>query len=122
MGSLGIRIRKARLQKRMTQGELAEALKISRSAVGNWESPTGILPSSARMTAIALVLEVSYEWLATGRGEPSLSPDWTSGTYAEMVDDPVERRVLHMFRNARSATRKTVLQVLETSGAPPGRY
>jgi len=116
MASLGIRIRKARLQKRMTQNDLAAALKISRSAVGNWESPTGISPSSARLIAIALATEVSYEWLATGRGEPSLSLDWTPAADAELVDDPVEQQLLHAFRHSRSSTRKMVLQMLEAQG------
>ncbi len=113
MGSLAIRTRKARLQRRMMQSQLAALLKISRSAVGNWESPTGISPSSARLIAITLATEVSYEWLATGRGEPSLSLDWIPGTDAELVDDPTERRLLHAFRHARTSTRKMVWHLLE---------
>lgn len=112
-GSLGIRIRMARRRKEMTQGQLASVLHVSRSAVGNWESVTGISPSSTRLIAIALATEVSYEWLATGRGEPSLCEDWTPAADAELVDDPVERRVLRAFRHARPATRKMVLQMLE---------
>ncbi len=112
-GSLGTRIRMARQRKKMTQSELAAELKVSRSAVGNWESFTGISPSSARLISIALATEVSYEWLATGRGEPALCEDWTPAADAELVDDPVERRLLHAFRHARSVTRKMVLQMLE---------
>lgn len=112
-GSLGVRIRTARLRKKMTQGELAAVLRGSRSAVGNWESLTGISPSSARLITIALAMEVSFEWLATGRGEPALCEDWTPATNAELVDDPIERHLLTAFRRARSTTRKMVLQILE---------
>lgn len=119
-GSLGIRIRMARQRKKMTQGKLAAELRVSRSAVGNWESVTGISPSSARLIAIALATEVSYEWLATGRGEPSLCEDWTPAADAELVDDPVERRLLQAFRHARSATRRMVLQMLEARAASRG--
>ncbi len=112
-GSLGIRIRMARRRKEMTQGQLASVLHVSRSAVGNWEAVSGISPSSTRLIAIALATDVSYEWLATGRGEPSLCEDWTPAADAELVDDPLERRVLRAFRHARPATRKMVLQMLE---------
>lgn len=112
-GSLGTRIRMARQRKKMTQGELAAAVRVSRSAVGNWESLTGISPSSPRLIAIALTTEVSFEWLATGRGEPSQGEDWAPAADAELVDSPIERRLLHAFRHSHSATRKMVLQMLE---------
>ncbi|MGE8212095.1 helix-turn-helix transcriptional regulator [Stenotrophomonas sp.] len=112
---LGIRIRKARRKMKMTQAELATQLKVSRSAVGNWESPTGISPSTTRLITIALVTDVSFEWLATGRGELDAVPRETPiGEGMEMIDDPSERRLLKAYRSCRAATRKLVLQIVET--------
>lgn len=111
--NLGTRIRSARRRSGMTQVQLAERLKVGRSAVGNWESATGISPASARLREIALVTEVSYEWLATGRGEPSAHELERPAIDAELVDDPAERRLLSAFRACKAVTRQAVLQMVE---------
>ncbi|MGE8232266.1 MAG: helix-turn-helix transcriptional regulator [Stenotrophomonas sp.] len=115
---LGIRIRKARRKMKMTQAELASQLKVSRSAVGNWESPTGISPSTMRLITIALVTDVSFEWLATGRGELDAISAAIPSENAELVDDPSERRLLLAYRSCRAATRKLVLQIVEAQKIP----
>ncbi|WP_269792131.1 helix-turn-helix domain-containing protein [Stenotrophomonas sp. Iso1] len=109
---LANRIRRARRKKGMTQAELASQLKVSRSAVGNWESPTGIMPCTTRMITIAMVTDVSFEWLATGRNGLEVIPAPPQSN-VEMVDDPHERRLLMAYRTCRAATRKLVLQIVE---------
>ena len=110
---LANRIRRARRKKGMTQAELAARLNVSRSAVGNWESPTGIMPCTTRLITIALVTEVSFEWLATGRNGLEAIPAPPSNSEVELVDDPQERRLLRGYRTCRAATRKLVLQIVE---------
>ncbi|WP_449467676.1 helix-turn-helix transcriptional regulator [Stenotrophomonas humi] len=109
---LANRIRRARRKKGMTQAELASQLKVSRSAVGNWESPTGIMPCTTRMITIAMVTDVSFEWLATGRNGLEVIPA-PPQSGVEVVDDPHERRLLMAYRTCRAATRKLVLQIVE---------
>lgn len=116
---LANRIRRARRRKGMTQAELASQLKVSRSAVGNWESPTGIMPSTTRMITIALVTDVSFEWLATGRHGLDVVPAIAPQSSVEMVDDPHERRLLLAYRTCRAATRKLVLQIVEGQRLTP---
>lgn len=119
--NLGARIRQARRRVGMTQSQLAERLKVGRSAVGNWESTTGISPASARLREVAVVTGVSYEWLATGRGDPAAHELERPAVDGELVDDPLERRLLSAFRTCRSTTRRVVLQMIEIQAAQQAR-
>jgi transcriptional regulator with XRE-family HTH domain len=111
------RIRKARTMKGYSQAELARRLKISRSAVANWECGAKF-PSSARLQALAMAADVSYEWLATGRGSPSLKQDWTPAADVDIVDEPDERQLLSAYRNSTKPVRKRILEfVASTSPA-----
>jgi len=67
------------------------------------------------LITIALVTDVSFEWLATGRGDLDAVPRTTTMVEGvEMIDDPSERRLLQAYRSCRAATRKLVLQIVET--------
>lgn len=112
---LSNRIRAARRHANFSQIKLAEKLGISRSAVANWECANPGNPATARLEKMALVLGVSYEWLATGRGSmtyqqvPEASPD----TGAARVEDPIERRLLDAFRYAPDRARLLIMEMAE---------
>lgn len=111
---LSTRIRTARVRMGMSQAELAEALGVSRSAVGNWESAKGrVFPSTERLAELAVATGVSYEWLATGRGPSQTSSEGIPAADAEFVDDPVERRLLQAFRACGEQFQQAILTVLE---------
>lgn len=112
----GIRIRKARIGKRYSQSDLADKLQVVRSAVANWECG-GKSPSSARLQRIAVVTEVSYEWLATGRGGPSLSDNWIPAARGEIVDDPREILLLQAYRECNAAGKRSVMKLLAESSS-----
>jgi len=61
------RIHLARKRKNLTQLQLAELVHVTKSACGQWERGT-TSPSVENLARIALVLGISFEWLATGRG------------------------------------------------------
>src|SRR3546814_2971201 len=65
------RIRLASRGCALSQVQLARRLDVQRSAVANWESGASS-PSSAHREHLARVLDVTNEWLATGRGEMAL--------------------------------------------------
>lgn len=72
LSSMAVRIRRSRSRSlaSMTQGELAHAVGVNRSAVAQWEREHGgTHPSVAHLAAIALATKVTFEWLATGRGQ-----------------------------------------------------
>lgn len=63
--SVGARIRAARLARAMTQADLAAAVRVSRSAVAQWETErSGQVRGN--LTRIASVLGVSVEHLLSG--------------------------------------------------------
>lgn len=117
---LNIRIRRARHSKGFSQADLARQLNVNRSAVANWECAAKV-PSSARLQQLAIVTEVSYEWLATGRGTPSLHEDWIPAADMEIVEDPDEIRILHAYRECTPADRRNLLQALASRSSAARR-
>jgi len=69
MSELGDRIRRARGLAGMNQTAMATAVGVSRGAATQWEGGD-TEPTPANLRKIAEVTTVSYEWLATGIGEP----------------------------------------------------
>lgn len=94
------RIKSARTGKRLSQPQLAKQLGVTRNAVSMWERGDAE-PKSATLRKAAVILDVSYEWLATGRGGNSpiveglpLLGELAGGVWAEVresQDDEVER-------------------------------
>lgn len=114
---MAARIRRARRKVALSQSVLAEQLQIRRSAVSNWECGSGIQPSLQNLIALAKVCEVSFEWLATGRG--TMAPDeglWddTPTADAELVEAHEERELLAMFRTLPRKSQQLVVVLLET--------
>ncbi|MBU0500152.1 MAG: helix-turn-helix transcriptional regulator [Gammaproteobacteria bacterium] len=66
------RITFARKRLGLSQAQLASILGVSRGACGQWEQGVST-PSVNHMIELAKVTEVSFEWLATGRG--NIEPD-----------------------------------------------
>ncbi len=111
--NLSMRIRIARQRAKMSQEALAIAVGVTRGAVANWECSVGTAPTCRRLEHIARTTQVSFEWLATGRGEISLKDEnVTLAVDAELVYDATERRLLADFRQADKQLRETVLRVL----------
>ncbi|WP_313253185.1 helix-turn-helix transcriptional regulator [Stenotrophomonas sp.] len=72
MEDMAARIRIARLRAAMTQGQLAERIGVTRSAVANWEISTRPKPNITHLVSIAIETNVSFEWIAIGRGDMAL--------------------------------------------------
>ncbi|MDQ6987514.1 MAG: helix-turn-helix domain-containing protein [Mariprofundaceae bacterium] len=62
------RITLARKTKGFSQVQLAAMLGVSRGACGQWERGV-TAPSVVNLSRLAWVLDVRFEWVATGRGE-----------------------------------------------------
>ena len=101
----------ARTRKQCSQLELASMLNVGRSAVANWECGVKV-PSSLRLQHIAMVTNVSFEWLATGRGSAELGDQWTPAAEGVIVDDPEEVLMLQNFRACSAAGKRAVARML----------
>lgn len=64
--SIGERITDLRKQQNLSQGNLADALGISRQAVSKWENDQAC-PDTLKLIQLAEVLDTEVEYLATGR-------------------------------------------------------
>lgn len=127
---IALRIRSARQAARLTQTELAARLGLSRSAVAQWESATGSMPSTASFAGIAAALACNFEWLATGQGPRtsgrhpasdarSDAPPAVDVRYFARDDD--EERLMEAFRALDDFDRIAVIALVETLSARPVR-
>ncbi len=71
--SLRDRIRNVRLTSGLSQAALAEKIGVQRSAVAQWEMANGSRPTVENLGKIATITSVRFEWLATGRGNRTLT-------------------------------------------------
>lgn len=111
----GQRIRRARTVRKWTQARLASAIGVHRSAVAQWEQHRGTTPTVAHLSAIADALEISFEWLAMGRGRLALgaSYDPRERTPSDFARDEVEERILLASRQLNARKREAVLALME---------
>ena len=108
------RIRVARQRANLSQADLADSLGVSRTAVANWEShKVRSCPSGERISEIAILTGVSWEWLATGRGSAAVSPEMVPTVDADFVEDPIERTLLAGFRAGNEPIRRALLTIAE---------
>ena len=79
MKQIGKNIKKHRMEKGMTQDQLAEKLNVTRQAVSNWETGK-TQPSIETLTALGLLFGISVEALIYGKtGKMDISPRSTTG-------------------------------------------
>lgn len=93
--SLGERITKLRKEQNISQGQLAEAMEVSRQAVSKWENDLST-PDPAKMIRLADVLDTDLEYLTSGRiVVPSRLPVVleTVKTVEKVVEKPVIQEV-----------------------------
>ncbi|MDI9237598.1 helix-turn-helix domain-containing protein [Lysobacter sp. LF1] len=111
------RIRLARRHAGLSQAALGAVVGVQRSAVGHWEAARGKFPSVAHLREVALVTGVQFEWLATGRGNMSLSADTAldsvAAAEAMLVEDPLELRLLAAFREAPTRAKAPLVELAE---------
>lgn len=110
------RIRQARDLAKLSQSQLAAALKVHRSAVSQWESPHGVLPTLENLIKLAKLTEVQMEWLATGRGRMQFveNPDDVLGVIVDSyAHDHDEADVLIKYRGLKISEKKVVHDLLK---------
>lgn len=111
------RIRLARRHAGLSQTQLAAAVGVQRSAVSHWEAPHGKNPSVKHLRDVAVLTNVNFEWLATGRGSMTLSRDVALDSVAAadavLVEDALELRLVQAFRETPARSRVSLVEVVE---------
>lgn len=126
MKTVASRLRNRRMGLCLTQAELAQKIEVSRSAVAQWESHAGSLPSTASFTSLAAVLGCNFEWLATGRGPrsaDSVSPGEDSAAAAVdfryFARDDAEEQLIAAFRELDEYDQEVVSTLVGSLRAKP---
>lgn len=71
--SIGERISELRKSQKLSQGQLADALSITRQAVSKWENDQAV-PDALKMIQLADILDTDIEYLSSGRRTFSRRP------------------------------------------------
>lgn len=116
------RIRQARRLKTLSQTQLAEQVGVQRSAVAQWERVGGTHPSVEHLAQIAVITQVLFEWLATGRGpmtseatQSEAAPGAPTTPPAErLARDEVETHVLQLIRRLSPHRRSDACDLLRS--------
>ena len=110
------RIRRARLTAGLSQTQLALHCGVRRSAVAQWERDGGTVPSVQHLSKLAIVTQVHFEWLATGRGpgrpdDGDLAPPETA--VVEAARSPQENAILTLLRRLPPRKRQVAHAIIE---------
>ena len=108
--SIGQRITELRKQQNISQGELAQALGLSRQAVSKWENDLSS-PDTINLIRLAEILDTDVEYLATGRKSYGRRPPKVVTT-VETVEKVVEKPVI-VEKILETTIEKPVIQYVE---------
>ncbi len=113
MITLTERIRASREQAGLSQADVAKALRISPSAVNQWEQGFSKNIKLDHFFALARLLNQDPQWLATGTVFPALRHKQATPPH---MDAPLltreEKALLHHVRRMPDAPRKALLRFL----------
>lgn len=93
--SIGERITELRKLQNMSQGQLADAMEVSRQAVSKWEN-SQTTPDALNLIRLAEILDTDIEYLSTGRRNYGRRPPVvlkTTETVEKVVEKPVVKIV-----------------------------
>lgn len=108
--SVGERISLLRKEQKISQGQLAEALGISRQAVSKWENGQSS-PDTLNLIRLAEALNTEVEYLATGR-KPTYDEPQIVLNIDKVVEKVVEKPVIK--RRTRVVYKRNILEYMAT--------
>ena len=114
--TLADRIRLARRLTGLSQSGASRLLEVHRGTFGHWERGAGHRPTSANLLRLAEAFNVSYEWLATGRGTMAQA----GANEPAAAERPVlhdEEQLLHLFRCLSVQRRYAVVRFVRSQVA-----
>ena len=103
--TIGERIISLRKEQKLSQGQLADAMGVSRQAVSKWVNGLAT-PEPLKMVQLAQILDTDIEYLSTGRSNLGRRPPVVLNT-VKTVEKIVEKPVVQVVE-------KVVEKVIET--------
>ena len=114
MSMLTERIRSSREQAGLSQAEVAKSLRVSASAVNQWEQGLSKNIKLDHFFALARLLRQDPQWLATGTVFPYMRHE--QATPPSLDEPPLtreEKALLHHFRGLPDRVRTTLLKFIK---------
>lgn len=116
------RIRQARIAAGLSQTRLANLLGVTRSACSQWESEEGTSPRGKRLAELARLLDVGYEWLATGNhGDSGRDPSDDLPPSHGKALTAQQKQLLILYECLPAAAQSALLRLLESLGTSRDR-
>lgn len=118
MSSISVRIKDARKLKKLTQAQVAEELGVTTSAVSQWEQGA-TEPSISNLEKLSRLLDVTFEWLATGRGISGIEDYLVDITAMYKADDRLiylsedQKRFVEAFATLPPQWQQRAVEVIE---------
>jgi transcriptional regulator with XRE-family HTH domain len=119
MAPIRERVRQARDAAGMSCAELARRVGVGRTAAVQWEKEDGTAPSVENMARVAVVLGVTFEWLATGRG-PTRNKEGTelpAVMSSDFAHNLLEERLLRFARKLPRRNAELLVELVENLAA-----
>ena len=98
--TLGERIYKLRTEKEMSQGDLADALEVSRQSISKWET-NGSVPELDKLVKLSEIFGVSLDELITGKEQEKKAE--TVAEQPTPADAKVEPQIIYVEKPVRPA-------------------
>ena len=116
MQTLFSRVREARKLMGVSRAELARRVGVKPSAAVQWEHEEGTAPSVRNLIKIATEADVSFEWLATGRGmaRPKALREVSAVTTDDFAHNMFEEQLLVLSRDVPTRWREPLILFLRT--------
>ena len=110
--SIGERITELRKDRKLSQGQLAALLDVTRQAVSKWENDQSS-PDTIKLIQLADVLDTDVEYLATGRKSYARRPPVVVQS-TEVVERIVEKPVIQVVeRPVETIVEKPVIRYVD---------
>ena len=107
MNTIGTRLKAIRLQKKLTQPELAEQIGVAKSMISQWETQKNE-PKACYIYSLANCLNVSTDYLLGMENE-----DFTSNYNSDKVLTADEERLLQEYRKLDNPMKKMCYYYVE---------
>ena len=89
METLGVRLKRLRSSKKITQQKLADAIGVSKTSVIYWEKDENV-PKHESLMALAKILDTTPGWLTSGENAPAIKDKDFHGASVYDENTPVD--------------------------------
>ena len=93
--TLGERIYKLRTDKELSQGELANALEVSRQSISKWETNGSVLELD-KLIKLSEIFDISLDELVTGKKEKQASQTTRQKELESTPSRPQEPQIIYV--------------------------